>query len=188
MLLAHVLVDPLTLREGLQTHPANVRLALDAGNVVASLVPLNRNRTTRAVLHVVAGGPLLEELVAPVLLCTREPVVRLRVAVRADAQQARWALYDGALRPRAVDLHAVWRGTVVELLRVCVYVRRNGGLDDGVEFARLEDAARNREGDGFCALRLVTETRQGEMAVIESGKEVLGKTCATPPMAATESD
>lgn len=180
MLLAHVSVDPLALRERLQTHPTNVSLALDAGNMVASLIPLDRNRTPRTVLHVVARDPLLEELVAVLLLRAREPVVRLRVAVRADAQETRRALYDGPLRPRAVDLDAVRRGTVVQLLRVGVHVRRHGRYDDRVEFVRLENAARGREGDGFCTLRLVAQTRQGEVTVIEGGEEILRKTRPTP--------
>jgi len=120
MLASHVLVDTLTFGERLQADPTNVCLALDACNVVAPLVPLDRNIASGAVFDVVPRRPFFEELVPAVPIRAIESIVRFRMAMWADTEEARWALHHSSLRTRSVDLGAVGGRAVMQFLGVCV--------------------------------------------------------------------
>jgi hypothetical protein len=65
----HVVIDSLTARECLKAYPTDVRLALCARHVVASLRTLDRNFTTGTVFDVMVLHPLLEQTVFALWTC-----------------------------------------------------------------------------------------------------------------------
>jgi hypothetical protein len=126
--------------------------------MVAALVFLNRYVASRAVLDVVLRRPLLEQ---PVCLAfsddARCTFVMLLVARPTYLDKARWALEDGALRDRTIDLLAIWSGTVVEVrgMRLDVCARCSTG--DILKLAPTEDMARIRQGDRLPALPIFSK-------------------------------
>ena len=79
----HMVIDPFAVRECLQAHPTDMRLALCARHVVAPLYPFDRDSTTWAVLDIVVLHPFLEQAVPTLGTC--KAIVCFYMAVRADA-------------------------------------------------------------------------------------------------------
>ena len=85
----HMIVDVLTVAEGCQTDPAEVRVAAGASHVVATRNALDRCLATRASLHVMALCPLLEEIsVCSISIWTEGALVILDVTIATDPDQA----------------------------------------------------------------------------------------------------
>ena len=75
-----------------QALPAHVRLASRAMHVVAPLAPLDRRMASRALLHVMALHPAVEQLLLGLRVGARRALVVLNVAVTAYTHEARGAL------------------------------------------------------------------------------------------------
>jgi hypothetical protein len=91
----HVLVGLSSATKRLHTEPADVDPARDAFHVIATKRFLNRHPTLGAVSHIIVFLPLREFFVSlqgsfdqGFIGLTREPVVRILVAARADGAKA----------------------------------------------------------------------------------------------------
>ena len=93
----HMIVYSFSLGEGLETDPADVRLATSARHMVAASHALDRYLAAGAILDIVSQFPLLEQsFVLGVLVLARSALVKLHIAERTDPKETRWALEDGA--------------------------------------------------------------------------------------------
>ena len=111
----HVVVHLTALLKRPQALPADVRLAVRTGHMVAPRDALDHGLASRTLLHVARARPLLEQLLVLALaIHARRTVVAFDVAACADAHQARRALQNGPLRSTAVYLGAVRRRAVEE--------------------------------------------------------------------------
>ena len=148
MLVVHMLVHLPALLERRQTHPADVRLAARAGDVVAARDALDGDLARRAALDIARARPLLEEpAVLGLAPRARRPVVALDVAPGADADEAGGALQDGVGRRRAVHLRAVRGGAIEELVWSRVDICEERRADDVGELFRMEDFPGDMYGD-----------------------------------------
>lgn len=117
MFFSHMFVDSISLRERCKTLPADVRLALDAGHVVATFAAFYRSLTTRAIFDIMSGCPFMVQLVLCLVpLLAGEPIMSIRMATGTDANQTRWALENHATRNCTIYLSAVRSWAVVELV------------------------------------------------------------------------
>ncbi|PIL27640.1 hypothetical protein GSI_10792 [Ganoderma sinense ZZ0214-1] len=144
----HVGVDVPARLEGGEARPADVGIAARARHVVAARHTLDGDLAARAVLDVVPHLPRLEQLlVLGVPVLARPALVVLHVAVAANPHEARWTLQNRASCGFAVDLGAVGRRAVVELVRARVDVGKEGRVHDGVELVRGKELLRDGKGD-----------------------------------------
>jgi hypothetical protein len=114
MLVPHVFVDPLALRESPQTHPTDMCLTLGASHVIAPLAPLDGNLAAWTIFDAMFLRPFIEE-VFPVTLAFSS-IVTLDMALGADTDQARRALQNSISRRRAIDLRTIRSRAVVKLI------------------------------------------------------------------------
>ncbi len=186
---AHVIVDLLARRKGRKTRPTDMRLAADARHVVAARHALDGDLAARAVLDVVASLPLLEQVVLlRVAVLARAAFVPLGVAVRADADEARWALKNRVALCLAVDLRAIRGRTVMELVWTSLDVCSERGANDGVELVGVEELLSGGERNAVRALCVVSETLQREGLVVYGCVHITHEAGSAPPMPAREGD
>lgn len=161
--MAHVVVNTFAQRKSLQTCPTGVRFAAGARHMVTAIRLLDKGLASRAPLDVVQALPFLEQPVdAFVSVLARRAFVILDVAVRTDPADAVRAGHDRVLRPEAVDLRAVGRRAVKELVGPRLDVGGVRGVSERVELAGEKDVARRTERNELRAGRVLAEAAQRE--------------------------
>ena len=173
----HVRIYLSALLERLETRPADVRLAVRAGHVVAARDALDRRLAVRAVFDVAVPRPLLEELLLLLLaLRARRALVVLDVAVAADAHETGGALQYGVLWGGTVNLWAVRGGAVEKLGRPSMNVGQERRMGHGRELFGVENLLGDSDGNILSTTTFVTETGQREGAGVDGGYEKVHET------------
>ena len=143
MIITHVSVNALPLRERLETDPACMRMAPSARHVVTPFCALYGRGAAWAHFHVMCLQPLVEQTVATILTVRAgDTLVVFDVARRTDACEAGGAGYYGVPWACGICLWAVGRRAIVILIRARLHVSMESRQYERIEIRWGEDLPR----------------------------------------------
>jgi len=189
MKITHVSVNALALRERLETDPTCVCMAPSARHVVAPFCTLDGRGAARAVFHVVAPHPLLEQTVAAVLTVRAgDTLVVFDVTRRANTCETGRASYYGVPWACWICLRAVRRRAVVILIWACLHVSMEGRQRKSFEISGVKGVPHQPNRYQGRALALIAKATDGKGPSVRRRSQISNKARLAPFVTAARID